>query len=90
MSSDLDLIPKAKNVEGYPINLESTSLKQEEQKKKMMLVKCRSCAKSFDTTFTVQDFETLSRNQMESGTLHLCPQCGNLSLYVLKDYFEEK
>ena len=90
MSSDLNLIPKTKNTEAYPINLDvSAPPKQDEQEKKMMLVKCRSCAKSFDTTFNVQDFETLSRNQMESGTLHLCPHCGNLSLYVLKDYCEE-
>jgi DNA-directed RNA polymerase subunit RPC12/RpoP len=55
----------------------------------MMLVKCRSCGRNFDTTFTVQDFGMLPRDQKESGTLHLCPHCGTLSLYMIRDYFEQ-
>jgi predicted RNA-binding Zn-ribbon protein involved in translation (DUF1610 family) len=58
------------------------------QKKRVMFVSCRICRKSFETTFSTDDFERLSVNQSETGTLHLCPNCGDLSLYKMKDYFE--
>ncbi len=55
-----------------------------------MLVKCRACGREFDSTFTVDDFAKLRLDQKESGTLHLCPHCGTLGLYVIRDYFEHK
>lgn len=55
-----------------------------------MLVKCRACEREFDSTFTVDDFAKLPLDQKESGTLHLCPHCGTLGLYVIHDYFEQK
>ena len=53
-----------------------------------MLLKCKSCGKIFNSTFTAEDFETIPAEQYEAGTLHLCPHCGALSTYLLKDYFE--
>ena len=51
-----------------------------------MSLKCKSCGEEFDSTFTVDDFSLLSNNQLDSGTLHICPDCGSLSIYELKDY----
>ena len=53
-----------------------------------MVVTCKACGKEFDSTFTLDDFAALSKEQFEAGTLHLCPFCGNLSLYEMKDYHE--
>lgn len=58
------------------------------QKNKAMKVNCRACGRSFETTFSVDDFERLSSDQSEAGTLHICPHCGDLGLYKMKDYFE--
>ena len=85
--------PNKIQVESYPISIELKSPiavgeTSKEEMKELMKVKCRTCRKIFDTTFTVEDFESLPRDQIQSGTLHLCPYCGDLSLYMLKDYFE--
>lgn len=53
-----------------------------------MRLECHSCGKSFDSTFTVEDFGSLPLEQYEAGTLHLCPYCGDLGIYQLKDYKE--
>jgi len=55
-----------------------------------MVLTCKSCKEEFDSTFSVEDFATLPKEQYESGTLHLCPSCGNLSIYELKDYHEHQ
>jgi len=55
-----------------------------------MSVNCKSCGKSFDSTFTVAEYESLPAEQYEAGTLHLCPYCGFLGTYLLKDYEEER
>jgi hypothetical protein len=57
---------------------------------KKMELKCKACGKAFDSTFSVEEFSLLPRQQYEAGTLHLCPACGNLSIYELKDYQEPK
>lgn len=56
----------------------------------IMEITCKTCGKPFDSTFTVDEFVNLSREQYEAGTLHLCPFCGTISLYRLKDYHEQK
>jgi len=55
-----------------------------------MVLKCKACRADFDSTFSVEDFASLATDQLEAGTLHLCPNCGNLSIYELKDYREPK
>ncbi len=55
-----------------------------------MALKCKACGLDFDSTFSVEEFSLLSEDQNRSGTLHLCPHCGNLSIYELKDYREPK
>ena len=55
---------------------------------KYMVIQCRECNRSFDSTFTTSDFASLPVKQFEAGTLHLCPHCGNLSAYLLSDYKE--
>jgi len=57
-------------------------------KRKKMVLRCKSCGKEFDSTFSVEEFSMISEEQRDAGTLHLCPSCGNLSIYELKDYFE--
>ena len=57
-------------------------------KNKMSLI-CKSCREAFDSAFTVADFESLAVEQYEAGTLHICPHCGFLGTYLLKDYKEE-
>jgi len=57
---------------------------------KKMVLNCKSCGLDFDSTFSVDEFSLLSEDQNRSGTLHLCPHCGNLSIYELKDYQEPK
>jgi uncharacterized protein (DUF983 family) len=57
---------------------------------KKMVLKCKSCGSDFDSTFSVDEFSLLSEDQNRSGTLHLCPHCGNLSIYELRDYREPK
>jgi len=56
---------------------------------KMVLV-CKYCSSSFDSTFTVDEFSLISGQQLESGTLHICPHCGNLSIYLMTDYREPR
>ena len=56
---------------------------------KMMALACHACGRPFNSTFTVSEFSNLSTAQYESGTLHLCPHCGEVSMYMLKDYFEK-
>jgi len=58
-------------------------------KPNIMTLDCHSCGRSFDSTFTSSEFSYLPKEQYETGTLHLCPHCGNLSMYLLKDYFEK-
>lgn len=53
-----------------------------------MILRCKSCGRKFDSTFSVDEFSSLPSGQFEAGTLHLCPDCGNLSIYELKDYQE--
>ncbi|MDA4131345.1 MAG: hypothetical protein OK457_11290 [Thaumarchaeota archaeon] len=81
-------------VTAYPLSSNSTkSSKEMDRDQKLepkMVVTCKACAKDFDSTFSVEDFATLSKEQYEAGTLHLCPHCGNLSIYVLKDYHEQR
>jgi len=55
-----------------------------------MVLACKSCSISFDSTFTVDEFSLVSEQQFESGTLHICPHCGNLSIYLMKDYREPR
>jgi len=73
----------------YPVTLASRSEISVKETKKMSL-KCKSCGQVFDSTFSLEEFSMLSKEQYEAGTLHLCPTCGNLSIYVLKDYEEPK
>lgn len=56
--------------------------------KKKMILKCKSCNEEFDSTFSVEEFSSLPEDQHQTGTLHLCPHCGNLSIYGLSDYKE--
>jgi hypothetical protein len=53
-----------------------------------MSLDCKSCGNSFDSTFTVEEYESLPTEQYEAGTLHICPHCGFLGTYLLKDYKE--
>ncbi len=55
-----------------------------------MSLNCKSCGESFDSTFTVAEYESLPTEQYEAGTLHICPHCGFLGTYLLKDYKEER
>jgi hypothetical protein len=57
---------------------------------KKMVLKCKACGGDFDSTFSVEEFSLLPEDQNKSGTLHLCPHCGNLSIYELGDYQEPK
>ena len=79
-------------IEAYPIEIKRDQLPSEIPKnpsgKGKMLLKCKSCGKLFDSAFTTGDFAFLPKDQNESGTLHLCPHCGQLSIYLLKDYAE--
>ena len=63
-------------------------LSSQQEPEPKMVVTCKSCGKEFDSTFSVEDFAALSKEQHEAGTLHLCPFCGNLSIYEMKDYHE--
>jgi transcription elongation factor Elf1 len=60
-----------------------------DQKKKVMFVRCRVCGEPFETTFSADEIDRFSSKQNEVGTLHLCPNCGDLSLYKMNDYFEK-
>ncbi|MDG6995258.1 MAG: hypothetical protein JRN52_04980 [Nitrososphaerota archaeon] len=53
-----------------------------------MILHCRTCSKPFDSTFAVNDFAALSAEQLKAGTIHLCPHCGELAIYQLRDYEE--
>lgn len=80
----------------YPLIYRSvdpeTGMKKRDQspseKDRKMVLKCKACRADFDSTFSIEEFSMLSRKQYEAGTLHLCPNCGNLSIYELKDYRE--
>jgi DNA-directed RNA polymerase subunit RPC12/RpoP len=61
-----------------------------EPDQKKMVLKCKACGNDFQSTFSVREFSMLSQEQYEAGTLHLCPDCGNLSIYKMKDYREPK
>ena len=66
---------------------------QQEEKttmEKKMILTCKACQKEFNSTFSVDDFATLSRDQLKEGTLHLCPFCGDLAIYSLNDYHESE
>jgi DNA-directed RNA polymerase subunit RPC12/RpoP len=52
----------------------------------MMLVECASCGEIFNSNFSISEFNSLSVDQLESGTLHLCNRCGHLGLYKIRDY----
>ncbi len=80
-------------IEAYYIPVDLSGISKEadktiNRKNKAMMVNCRACGRSFETTFSVDDFERLSSDQSEAGTLHICPHCGDLGLYKMKDYFE--
>ena len=68
-----------------PSRLEDTISVPEER---MMILHCRTCGKPFDSTFAVNDFAALSSEQLKAGTIHLCPHCGELAIYQLRDYQE--
>ena len=80
----------------YPLNYSVSNRDSEAIKKVMndgkkdrkLILKCKSCRTNFDSTFSVEEFSLLTEDQNRSGTLHLCPNCGNLSIYELKDYQE--
>jgi DNA-directed RNA polymerase subunit RPC12/RpoP len=55
-----------------------------------MLVKCRACGEEFDSPLAVDDFPKLLLDQKESGTLQMCPHCGTLGLYAIRDYCERR
>jgi hypothetical protein len=79
----------------YNLNYSVSSSKKEATPdmtdfEKKMVLKCKSCGSDFDSTFSVYEFSLLSEDQNRSGTLHLCPHCGNLSIYELSDYREPK
>jgi predicted RNA-binding Zn-ribbon protein involved in translation (DUF1610 family) len=83
----------------YPLNYPITSHENEtgkmdsvmtEPEQKKMVLKCKACGNDFQSTFSVREFSMLSQEQFEAGTLHLCPDCGNLSIYKMKDYREPK
>lgn len=81
-----------RKIEAYPIEtrqeqMSSSEIRDRSEKRKMLL-KCKSCLNFFDSTFTTDEFALLPKDQNESGTLHLCPHCGQLSIYLLKDYTE--
>jgi uncharacterized C2H2 Zn-finger protein len=57
---------------------------------KMMQVRCVKCGNLFESTFSVDDFHSLPSSFTDGGTLHLCPHCGHLGIYSLKDYVENK
>jgi hypothetical protein len=78
----------------YPLRSNSEiglgKLNSDQKPEPKMVITCKSCNQEFDSTFSVEDFATLPKEQYESGTLHLCPFCGILSIYALKDYHEHK
>jgi predicted RNA-binding Zn-ribbon protein involved in translation (DUF1610 family) len=74
-------------VVAYPVTLTSKDVIPLKETEKMVL-RCKSCGHKFDSTFSIEEFSMLSKEQYEAGTLHLCPSCGSLSIYVLKDYEE--
>ena len=81
------------NIEAYPIPFDEQKLASSDSPSqkhtKMMLLKCRYCHNLFDSTFSTEDFAYVSTQQNEAGTVHLCPHCGQLSIYLLKDYLED-
>ncbi len=54
-----------------------------------LMVKCNKCGSLFDSMFTDNDIEKLPRDQLDVGTFHLCPYCGYLGVYHLKNYLVE-
>ena len=93
MTSERSETLQDQNIEAYPIlfgehKLESSEAPSQKHSK-MMLLRCRYCDNLFDSTFAAEDFAFLSIQQNESGTVHLCPHCGHLSIYLLKDYLED-
>lgn len=75
----------------YPLSPVKSVFEQVDPEKltsKKMVLKCKSCRNYFDSTFSVEEFSQLPRDQNQAGTLHLCPHCGNLSIYELVDYKE--
>jgi DNA-directed RNA polymerase subunit RPC12/RpoP len=89
-------MPAINKIEAYPLPRTRVSLASEDredvgrEKRRRMVVRCSECNKLFDSTFTIEDIANLPREGLESGTMHLCPYCGYLGLYLLKDYIEEK
>jgi hypothetical protein len=87
---------KASESLAYPLNYSVSNRDPEATKKVMdghkkdrkMILMCKACGANFDSTFSVEEFSLLAEDQNRSGTLHLCPNCGNLSIYELKDYQE--
>ncbi|MDA4112276.1 MAG: hypothetical protein OK439_07020 [Thaumarchaeota archaeon] len=83
---------KASEITAYAVPSSSKEspegMKEKQKVDPKMALACKSCHAEFDSTFSVEDFVTLSKEQYEAGTLHLCPFCGNLSIYELKDYHE--
>jgi hypothetical protein len=61
---------------------------EEKMNQEKMVLTCKFCGKNFDSTFSVKEIEQISEEQFEAGTLHLCPYCGNLSTYQIRDYHQ--
>ena len=92
---ELATIPSDRKIEAYqieirPLQLNNGKSKSDQREKRSMLLKCKSCTKLFDSTFTEEEFAFLPKDQNESGTLHLCPHCGQLAIYLLEDYIGDE
>jgi DNA-directed RNA polymerase subunit RPC12/RpoP len=88
--SDLE-IEKSSESLAYPLSYKKSNkgaVLTDRTTNQRMVLKCKSCGSEFDSTFSVEEFSLLSKEQYEAGTLHLCPHCGNLSIYELKDYHD--
>ena len=88
-TAGIQAYPLAETSGGIIQGMEENS-KPSPKKEKKMSVTCKNCNKDFDSTFSVDDFQALSKDQYEAGTLHLCPYCGSLTIYKLQDYHEPK
>ncbi|HKW05617.1 MAG TPA: hypothetical protein VJN71_09990 [Nitrososphaerales archaeon] len=80
------------NIEAYSIKVKQLKVAGDSKKgssgSEKMAIRCKRCSHEFDSTFTSEELAILSNDQNESGTLHLCPECGLLSIYLLRDYFQ--
>jgi DNA-directed RNA polymerase subunit RPC12/RpoP len=86
--------PETSNLEAYTIEVKQLKVagvsKKDLSGSERMAIRCKRCSHEFDSTFTAEELAILSNDQNESGTLHLCPECGQLSIYLLRDYFQSQ